>query len=92
MTIGTEQGTVTQAIDPPRDATAVSVDAAQQSSPERTGAAQTGQFEPMSHVTPGIGLVQCPEVVARDHALRELLEPRLREHVAQFRLADQNDL
>ena len=40
----------------------------------------------------GLLLGQRIEVISRDHALRQLLEFRAREHAAQLGLADQHDL
>src|SRR5256885_11449884 len=48
--------------------------------------------QPVHDIAPGLGLGQRTEVVARDHALRQLLEPGPRQHAAQLRLADQDDL
>jgi hypothetical protein len=40
----------------------------------------------------GLGLAQRVEVKARDHALRQLLQLRAGQHLAQLGLADQHDL
>jgi hypothetical protein len=68
------------------------VDAPHRARVERHRLAQAGDFEPMLHVLRGLGLGERTQVVARDHPLRQLLEVGLREHGAQFRLADQHDL
>ena len=91
--VGAEQRAVGQQVDAPRHAARTLVDAL------HAPCASNGNA-PARPATPrrwrrylhGLGFGQRVEVVARDHALRQLLELGPREHRAQLGLADQDDL
>ena len=53
---------------------------------------QPGHREAVADVAPVSLVGQRTQVVARDHALRELFQLGPREHLAQLGLADQDDL
>ncbi|MDT4843669.1 hypothetical protein FQZ97_776040 [compost metagenome] len=90
--IGAEQGTVTQQVDAPGHTGRERVNPAQGVAREGQGPVQSGHIHAVLDVLPGLGLVECVEVKARDHALCELLQFGLGQQVAQFGLADQDDL
>ena len=83
--VGAEQRAVAQQVDAPRHAARQLVDAAQRRAVERERAAHARHREPVADVLRRLLLRQRLEVVARDDALRELLELGPREHARAAR-------
>ena len=85
------QGAVGDDVDQARDAARALVQRAQSQARERN-AHIAGDRHAMAHVGFGLGGIQRREVIARGDALRQLPQLPAGEHVAQFGLADQDDL
>ena len=92
LRIGAEQGAAGQQVDAPRHATAEAMQGLEGIVAQRQLAVQAGHGQPVGQVGRGLRRVQRTQVVARDDALRELLQARFGEALAQLGLADQHDL
>ena len=87
-----QQRAIAQQVDAARHAVRELVDAAQRAGVEGQRALEPGHGETVRDVLRRLLLRQRVEVVARDHALRQLLQLGPRQHAAQLRLPDQHDL
>ena len=90
--VGAQQGPVGEQVDAPRHAARQPVQAAQRRRVEGHRDMRPRHRESVLHVLARLGAAQRPQVVARDDALRQLLQPGLGQPVAQFGLADEDDL
>ena len=78
-------------VDHARNAVRATIQRAQAESRKRRAHA-TRDGEPMPHVGFGFVAIERREVIARGDALRELAQFRFAQFIAQFRLAEQDDL
>ena len=90
--VGAQQGAVAQQVDAARHAVAQRMDLRHQACRERRLRRAAGHGQAVVDVAGRLVGRQRPQVIAGDHALRQLLQFGPGQHGAQFRLADEDDL
>ncbi|OPZ58980.1 MAG: hypothetical protein BWY87_01215 [Deltaproteobacteria bacterium ADurb.Bin510] len=92
LEVGQQQGPFADRIDLARQATGIAVDLAQGAAGEAHPALGAGHAQAVQDVIAGFSAVERPHVVTHHDTIRKLAQVVGSQHLAQFRLTDQQDL